>query len=148
MILSRPARLLALAGLAGPLAAFAPPGPAAPIIVAVSNVPSAQGRVHVDICPEAKFVTDDCPYMAEAPAVAGTTYVTVPAVPPGRYAAQAYHDKNGNGRTDRNFLGIPTERVGFSNDAPVHFGPPHFADAAFDHGTTPQRLAFRVRSLP
>ena len=28
---------------------------------------------------------------------------------PGRYAAIALHDENGNGKLDKNFLGIPTE---------------------------------------
>jgi hypothetical protein len=28
----------------------------------------------------------------------------------------AFHDENGNGRLDKNFLGVPTEPYGFSND--------------------------------
>ena len=35
---------------------------------------------------------------------------------PGRYAAIALHDENGNGKLDKNFLGIPTEPYGFSNN--------------------------------
>lgn len=30
-------------------------------------------------------------------------------VQPGRYAAIAFHDENGNGKLDKNFLGVPTE---------------------------------------
>ena len=49
---------------------------------------------------------------------------------PGRYAAIAFHDENGNGRLDRNFLGVPAEPYGFSNDAEGFLGPPRFDDAA------------------
>lgn len=50
----------------------------------------------------------------------------------GRYALAAHHDENGNGRMDYNLIGIPTEGFAFSNDAKAMFGPPSFADAAFD----------------
>ena len=48
----------------------------------------------------------------------------------GTYAVAVYHDENSNGRFDR-LLGIPIEKYGFSNDAPVFFGPPKFSDASF-----------------
>lgn len=118
----------------------------APIEIAVTGVTSSQGRVHVDICTEAQFL-HDCPLSGEAPAHAGTTIVTVANVPPGRYAAQGFHDRNGNGKVDRNLLGIPREDIGFSNDAPVHMAPPKFKDAAFEHGATPQRIGFRVHGI-
>jgi uncharacterized protein (DUF2141 family) len=46
----------------------------------------------------------------------------------------AYHDENGNGRLDKNVLGVPTEGTAFSRDAKGHFGPPSFNDAAFSAG--------------
>ncbi len=60
--------------------------------------------------------------------------VLVGELPPGRYAVAAYVDNNRNGRQDKNFLGMPQERYGFSNDARGSFGPPDFAAAAFDIG--------------
>ncbi|MBI5625805.1 MAG: DUF2141 domain-containing protein [Nitrosomonadales bacterium] len=57
--------------------------------------------------------------------------VTVPDLPPGKYAVAAYADKNKNGRQDKNFLGMPTEIYGFSNDVRGMFGPPDFAAVAF-----------------
>lgn len=120
----------------------------APIEIAVTNVTVAKGNVHVDVCPEKQFTSPNCPWSGDAPAKIGTTIVTVRDVPPGRYGAQGFHDINGNGKIDRNFLGIPKEPVGFSNDAPIHMAPPHFADAAFEHGNTPQRITFRLRNLP
>ncbi len=60
--------------------------------------------------------------------------VSVPDLPPGRYAVAAYVDANHNGRQDKNFLGVPKEDYGFSNNVRGRFGPPDFADAAFDIG--------------
>jgi uncharacterized protein (DUF2141 family) len=51
-------------------------------------------------------------------------------LPPGQYAAVVFQDFNGNGKLDKNFLGIPKEPYGFSNDARGSAGPPKFSDAA------------------
>lgn len=52
-------------------------------------------------------------------------------VVPGRYAVSVFHDENSDGKLNRNFMGIPREGVGASNNAIGHFGPPKFDDAAF-----------------
>ncbi len=39
------------------------------------------------------------------------------------------HDENDNQSLDTNFIGIPTEGLGASNDAQGTFGPPDFDDA-------------------
>lgn len=49
-----------------------------------------------------------------------------------RYAVIVYHDLNANGKLDRNFLGIPSEPYGFSNNPSTRFGPPGFDKASFD----------------
>ena len=51
--------------------------------------------------------------------------------PSGTYAVSVFHDENSNGKMDTNFMGIPREGVGASNDAQGHFGPPKFDAAAF-----------------
>jgi len=54
-----------------------------------------------------------------------------PGIAPGRYAVSVFHDENSNGKLDTNFLGIPREGVGASNDARGHMGPPKFDAAHF-----------------
>jgi uncharacterized protein (DUF2141 family) len=66
------------------------------------------------------------------PARRGRVFVTLRNIPPGRYAATAYHDENANHDLDLNALGIPKEAYGFSNDPPMLLGPPLFKDSAFD----------------
>ena len=71
--------------------------------------------------------------------------VRVENVPPGTYAAQAFHDENGNGELDRNILGLPKEAMGFSNDAPMRMGPPRFDSAAFTVQPKDTAIRFRLR---
>jgi outer membrane protein len=51
-------------------------------------------------------------------------------IPPGEYALVVHHDENANGRVDKNFIGIPSEPLGFSNGYRPK-GPPAFTRAAF-----------------
>ncbi len=60
--------------------------------------------------------------------------VLISDLPAGSYAVAAYVDNNRNGKQDKNFLGVPKEIYGISNDARGMFGPPDFAEAAFDIG--------------
>jgi len=68
-------------------------------------------------------------------------------IAPGRYAVCAVHDENGNGRTDTNFIGIPREGVGVSNNVRSRIGPPDFDDAVFVHGAGPTVLEILLRYL-
>ena len=54
-----------------------------------------------------------------------------PGAPPNTYAVSVIHDENSNGKLDTNFMGIPREGVGASNNAKGHFGPPRFDAASF-----------------
>jgi len=53
-------------------------------------------------------------------------------VMPGKYAVRFIHDENQNEELDTNFLGIPKEGFGFSNDAMGKFGPKDFSEWLFD----------------
>ncbi|MEJ2408311.1 MAG: DUF2141 domain-containing protein [Novosphingobium sp.] len=49
--------------------------------------------------------------------VTGTTmHVTLPLPASGQYAVTVVHDEDGNGKTKRNFIGMPLEGVGISNN--------------------------------
>jgi uncharacterized protein (DUF2141 family) len=109
----------------------ATPASTATLTAEIANVRNARGHVHIDVCPQDRFLKEDCPYSGEATAQPGKTIVIVRDVPPGRYAVQAFHDENDNHLVDRALFGIPKEGVGFSNDAPIALGPPKWADAAF-----------------
>jgi uncharacterized protein (DUF2141 family) len=52
-------------------------------------------------------------------------------VPEGRYAVSVGHDLNGNQRVDTNFIGLPTEQWGVSNNARPSLRAPRFDEAVF-----------------
>ena len=54
-------------------------------------------------------------------------------IPPGTYAMAVVHDENMNGKLDTNWLGLPTEGYGFSNNAKAVFSAPSFSDASFTY---------------
>ena len=49
----------------------------------------------------------------------------------GNYAVSVSHDLNGNKKVDTNFLGMPTESWGVSNNARPSLRAPRFDEAAF-----------------
>ncbi|HYK34490.1 DUF2141 domain-containing protein [Alloacidobacterium sp.] len=61
-------------------------------------------------------------------------------IQPGTYAVSVFHDENSNSRLDTNFLGIPREGVGASNNARGHFGPPSYHDASFGYAGSRMEL--------
>jgi uncharacterized protein (DUF2141 family) len=65
----------------------------------------------------------------------------------GTYAVSAIHDENSNGRLDTNFMGIPREGVGASNNARGHFGPPKFDAAAFHFAGGRRELKITIMYL-
>jgi uncharacterized protein (DUF2141 family) len=102
--------------------------------------------VRVELCTQNTFLTQDCVYQGAAPAEVGVTVVRIEA-PPGIYAAQAFQDVTDQHVVHQNFLGVPREKVGFSNDAPVHLHGPRFKDAAFLVGDEVQRITLRLRGF-
>ncbi|MEO6817582.1 MAG: DUF2141 domain-containing protein, partial [Edaphobacter sp.] len=62
----------------------------------------------------------------------------------GQYAVTVYLDVNGNHKLDKNFLGIPKEPVGVSNNPKGHMGPPRFDECVFTHGSSEQVIAITL----
>jgi uncharacterized protein (DUF2141 family) len=67
-----------------------------------------------------------------------------PDLSPGTYAVSTYHDENGNGKLDTNFIGKPKEGTGASNDAKGSMGPPKFDGAKFDLDTRDKSIVIHM----
>ncbi len=135
--------LMAATGvIAAPIAQSAPGGT---LTIRMSNVRNAKGEVLVAACPRAQFLKETCPYNGSAPARVGETVVVLRGLPPGQYAVQTFHDENSNKKVDRNFIGLPKEGVGFSNDAPIRMGPPKWRDAVFAFNGSEQTIQLKTR---
>ncbi len=66
-------------------------------------------------------------------------------LPLGSYAVKSFHDEDGNGQLNTNFMGIPTEDYGFSNDARGTMGPAKFQDARFDFDVPEKTITIRLK---
>ena len=66
-------------------------------------------------------------------------------LPCGEYAVTLFVDFNGNKKLDKNFLGIPKEQYGFSNNVMGKMSPPTFDQAKFViTGATTQNIKLRI----
>lgn len=52
-------------------------------------------------------------------------------IPHGTYVISVFHDLDTNDKLNTNWIGMPKEPFGFSNDAKGRMGPPKFEDASF-----------------
>jgi uncharacterized protein (DUF2141 family) len=66
-------------------------------------------------------------------------------VEPGNYAFAFLHDEDDDGALDRDWIGIPSEGFGFSNDAAPSLGPPSYESARFEHADETTTLHVSAR---
>lgn len=97
--------------------------------VVIENVRDTAGVIRVAMFRDAETFMKKPFRSASVKAEKGRVLVALEAVPPGTYAVSLIHDANRNGKLDSNFIGIPREGFGFSNDALGKFGPPTFEKA-------------------
>ena len=121
------------AALFAAAAATAHAGPAhgAELRISIENTDGAEGDVYVAVYRGAEGYLDANRAVAKAIVPAAAPTAAFAALPPGEYAVSVFHDRNRNGKMDKNLLGMPTERYGFSNDASGGMGPPAFEAARF-----------------
>ena len=118
------------------------------IVVVVSGLRSDSGKVYASLYdgPDG-FPTnaDKSRRGARASISGGKARLRFGSVNPGTYAIAVFHDENGNKTLDTNWIGIPSEGVGASNNAAGRFGPPKYKDAKFTVGT--EQVVQRIRVL-
>lgn len=138
---------LMLIGIAMSLGAQSTPAPTSRIRISIGGLRSDKGQV---VCALFSSAADFPKNPAKAVATTksnishGQAVCEFSGTLPGRYAISTFHDENSNGKLDRNFIGIPREGVGASNNAIGHFGPPKFDAAAFQYGGGTLDLAIMI----
>ena len=58
--------------------------------------------------------------------------IVIENLKPGKYGFKYFHDENKNKKLDANWIGIPTEGYGYSNNADGTFGPPSYEKTIFE----------------
>ena len=65
-------------------------------------------------------------------------------MPSGVFAIAIHHDENLNKEMDTNFIGLPKEGYGFSNNAKIFLGPPNFEAASFKIGSKHKKIRMNI----
>lgn len=103
------------------------------LTVKVSNIPRGAGNLLVGLYDSDKtFAKTPLPQSPRIP-LKNTKPITVriPDLKPGTYAIVIVHDLNGNGKLDKNFIGMPKEPLAFSQDPKIPMGLPSFKACSF-----------------
>jgi uncharacterized protein (DUF2141 family) len=106
-----------------------------PIHVHVHGIRNVQGTVKVVLYgpnPQDFLVKGKKTDREREPAEEGSMTLCVAAPDKGRYAVVVYHDENDNHKFHRNWIGLPIEGFGVSNDPTLFLAPPNFEEAAFE----------------
>ena len=102
------------------------------LTIEVSGITPDRGKIYIAVYDRAEsFPTAGRQLVGQVlDPTAGHLTAHFKDLPAGQYAAVAFQDSNGNGKLDKNFVGIPKEPYGFSNAARGSAGPPKFSAAA------------------
>ncbi len=99
-----------------------------------TNIKEAKGKVYVAVYnAETGFLKEEKALLREVFSVekSGSLSVNLNIEKEGRYAIAAFHDLNGNGKLDKNMVGVPTEPYAFSNNARPKLRAPNWNEASF-----------------
>ena len=106
-----------------------------PIHVYVHGIRNSEGTVKAVLYgpePETFLVKGKKVDKEREPAEAGLMTLCVGAREKGKHAVVVYHDENDNHKFDRNWIGLPIEGFGVSNDPTFFLAPPSFEESAFE----------------
>jgi uncharacterized protein (DUF2141 family) len=102
--------------------------------IKVVNVKKSKGIIVADLHDDVKenfLVWDKVVLRVRATATEDETFFCMPVPKPGNYSVAIYHDKNSNAFFDKNFLGLPKERFGMSNNPKFTTKSPKYEQATF-----------------
>lgn len=102
--------------------------------ISVNGITTKEGQVHVALFREQdSFPVHGKQFKGQVIPVKSTMETaTFMNLKSGTYAIAVFHDKNKNGKLDKNIFGAPTESYGFSNNARSTFSAPTFSAASFE----------------
>ena len=96
--------------------------------IEINNLRNSKGKVLIEVYDGDKNVIARMQERIED----NICLVFIKDIIPGKYAFRYFHDENNNEILDTNWIGIPKEGFGFSNNAMGTFGPPSFEKWIFE----------------
>lgn len=103
------------------------------LTINISDVAPLKGNIVIGVFHGVKdFLKDGAALKTYSVAVNKTTEtIVITDLPKGEYAVSLYHDENSDNKCNRNFLGIPKEGYGFSNNIRPKLSAPSYQDCKF-----------------
>ena len=103
------------------------------LTIKISNIEKIRGEIKIGV------FNKDKDFLKESGSIKNysikvdknTAVISITDLPKGEYAITMYHDENSDNECNRNFMGIPKEAYGFSNNFKPKFGPPKYNDCKF-----------------
>ena len=124
---------LAVAFYASPAFSEAPSS----VLIEVSGFKNTRGTLNCRLFTKAAdFPDGDGIVTLRVPITGSNTSCSFSIVEPGTYAIAVVHDENGNGKLDKNFVGVPSEGYGVSNNKTYALSAPKWDESTFKLGPT------------
>jgi len=115
------------------------------LTVRVGGARNTKGKIGVTLFQDAQGFPDDTSKAIRQQSVeidpnTMSAQVIFKDLPQGTVAVSVLHDENGNGKMDKNFVGIPKEGYGASNNPKKKRRAPTFDEAKFSLNNTEQTI--------
>ena len=103
------------------------------LTIKISNIEKLKGEIKVGIFNnETNFLKDGYAIKNYSIKVQNNTATLIISdLPKGEYAVTMYHDENSDNKMNTNFIGIPKEPYGFSNNIKPKMSAPKYKDCKF-----------------
>ena len=102
------------------------------VLLEVSSFKNTRGTLNCRLFTKASDFPDGEGILTVRTPIAGpNTTCTFPNVEPDTYAVAVVHDENSNGKLDKNFVGVPSEGYGVSNNKTYALSAPKWDESVF-----------------
>jgi uncharacterized protein (DUF2141 family) len=107
------------------------------VLIEVSGFKNTRGTLNCRLFTKAAdFPDGEGIVTLRVPITGSNTSCSFSNVEPGTYAIAVVHDENGNGKLDKNFVGVPSEGYGVSNNKTYALSAPKWDESTFKLGAT------------
>ncbi len=116
--------------------------------VNITDLRNNKGHVLISLYKDGKGYPDEPEQafrVAQLSINSSSVSISFTGLPSGNYAIAILHDENGDRKMNTNFLGLPKEGYGFSNNVMGLFGPPSYSRAVFYYSAK-ERIILSIRA--
>jgi uncharacterized protein (DUF2141 family) len=104
--------------------------------IEITDLRNNKGHVLVSLYKDGKGYPDEPKKafrLVKLSIINNSASITYSGLPDGNYSIAILHDENDDKKMNKNFLGLPKEGYGFSNNVMGAFGPPSLSKASFEY---------------